>query len=184
MSDTIEYLVGPGSVLLEIHGNWDEFATLNAAPDLTVQAVLGRRLGDFIAGPETRLIYEVLVARILETGKSVRLTHRCDSPTCRRHMEMRVEPAAPGVARFRSRLLREEPRETQRLLDGDAPRSHEMMTMCSWCKRVRGEADTWVNVEDYVERTSLFEANLLPRLSHGICRHCAAEMDALIDSIT
>lgn len=183
MSDTIEYLVGPGSVLLEIHGNWDEFASLNAAPDLTVQAVLGRRLGDFIAGPETRHIYEALMERILRTGEPVRFTHRCDSPGRRRHMEMLVEPAAPGVVRFRSRLLREEPREIQHLLDHEAPRSDELLTMCSWCKRVRDEADTWVNVEDYVARTGFLEVDVLPQLSHGLCPQCEADMQALTHSV-
>lgn len=184
MPDTIEYLVGPDSVVLEIHGNWDEFATLNAARDLTAQSVLGQRLSDFIAGPETRMIYEALVARILDTGESVRFTYRCDGPDCRRHMEMRVEPAAPEVVRFLSRLLREEPREVQHLLDDHARRSDEILTMCSWCKRVRDDAvDEWLDVEDYVVRTKLLEAAVLPQLSHGLCPHCEAEMDGLIASV-
>lgn len=177
MPVTIEYLVGPDSVVLEIHGNWDGFATLNAARDLTAQSVLGHRLGDFIAGPETRIIYDTLVTRILETGESVRFTYRCDGPDCRRHMEMRVEPAAPGVVRFKSRLIREEPREIQHLLDDHAPRSEQILTMCSWCKRVRDD------VEDYVVRTHLLESEVLPQLSHGLCPHCEAEMDGLIASV-
>lgn len=183
MADIIEYLVGPDSVVLEIHGDWDEFATHNAARDLTAQAVLGRRLSDFVAGPETRMIYEALVQRILETGEPLQFKYRCDSPSCRRHMEMRVDLAAPDVVRFRSRLLREEPREIQMLLDQRARRSRDMLTMCSWCKRVRSDGDDWMDVEDYVEQSGLMEAETLPRLTHGVCPHCEAEMDALIGSV-
>lgn len=165
---------------MEIHGAWDEFARANAAAGLSVQTVLGRDLDDFVAGPETRLVYRALSERIRQTGEPARFTYRCDGPTCRRFMEMRLDLAAPDVVRFRSRVLREEARDAQPLLDVRTKRSDDLLTMCSWCKRMKIEGSDWVEVEDYVERTKLMEAEILPRLSHGMCPACEAELEPLI----
>lgn len=41
-----------------------------------------------------------------------------------------------------------------------------LLCMCAWCKRIRGEAESWESVEDYVQkRTSA-------SFSHGICPDC------------
>jgi hypothetical protein len=173
---TIEYLVGPDSTVLEIHGPWDDFARDNAATGLSAGSVLGRRLDDFVAGPEVRLIYQALLGRIRQTGKPARFTFRCDGPTCRRFMEMRLDLAAPDVVRFRSRVLREEPRDAQPLLDVRTKRSEVLLTVCSWCKRFKTESDDWVEVEEYVERTKLMEADILPRISHGMCPSCETDL--------
>jgi hypothetical protein len=177
----IEYLVGPDSTVLEIHGPWDEFARDNAATELSARSVIGCHLDDFVAGSEIRLVYQMLLERIRQTGEPARFTFRCDGPTCRRFMEMRLDLAAPGVVRFRSRVLREEPRDVQPLLDVGTKRSEDLLTLCSWCKRFKAESTDWVEVEDYVERVKVMEADVFPRLSHGICRSCKAELESLVD---
>jgi hypothetical protein len=43
--------------------------------------------------------------------------------------------------------------------------------MCGWCKRV-SVRNTWVEVEDAVLELRLFEREVLPDLTHGICPGC------------
>lgn len=41
-----------------------------------------------------------------------------------------------------------------------------LLCMCAWCKRIRGEAESWESVEDYVQRRTPAS------FSHGICPDC------------
>lgn len=177
-----EYLIKPDQTVVEIHGDWDSFALANQAPELLAHAVLGRKLSEFVKDAETRLIYAALVKRVLETGEPIRFRYRCDSPDRRRHMTMAMDLVGADILRFRSKVLREEPRDPLALLHRHATRSEEMLRMCGWCNRVNVAGDLWKEVEDYVEESGLLEATTLPRLTHGICPVCAVEMDRLMES--
>lgn len=178
----IEYMVRPDCTVVDVQGEWDTFATENDAADLTVSAVVGHDLREFLGGAETRLIYQALIERILGTGRLVRFPFRCDSPDARRYMEMEIERPDPDLIRFRSRMIREEDRPAQPLFNTKVARSDELLVTCSWCKRVKTEGDVWVEVEDYVASSGLMEADVLPRLTHGVCPDCEESMDALIES--
>lgn len=45
----------------------------------------------------------------------------------------------------------------------------QLLTMCAWCGRVRGEDGVWVTLEAYVQRTTDEE------LTRGLCPSCEAE---------
>jgi hypothetical protein len=182
MTSDIEYLLRTDQTVLEIHGDWDRFALENQAPELLARTVRGRKLTESVVDPETRLIYVALLKRVLETGEPIRFTYRCDSPDRARHMSMRIDPVGPDVLRFRSKLLREEPRDALALLDRDAARSRETLKMCGWCNRVNAAGDRWKEVEDHVAESGLLEATTMPLLNHGICPECALAMERLVES--
>ena len=92
-------------------------------------------------------------------------------------MELTVIPLANGDIEFDSRLIREEERNEIPLFDPDAPRSEELVVVCSWCKRVKVN-DHWLEVEDAVKLLGLFNAARMPRISHGICPHCFEQINA------
>ena len=71
-------------------------------------------------------------------------------------------------ARLRSEEAREEP---QPLLDPEAPRAEDTLTMCGWCDRFEVDGE-WVEVEEAALRLELFNRSELPVLSHGICPDC------------
>jgi hypothetical protein len=66
-------------------------------------------------------------------------------------------------------------REPVRLLDADCDRNDEFVTICGWCKKVRLEDLSWVEVEEAVQQLRIFDALSLPRLSHGMCEPCHDE---------
>lgn len=136
---------------------------------------LGRSLWDYVSGGEMKKLQRLLVRRIRDEVGDIELPFRCDAPSMRREMEIRIV-ARPGgrVVLFSSRLRAEEERDLpQRLLDPATPRSDEMLEMCGWCDRfeVAGE---WVEVEEAARRLGLFNRPRLPALSHGICPDCNA----------
>jgi hypothetical protein len=89
-------------------------------------------------------------------------------------MELDLEPGADDVVNFACRIVKIESRPRVALLAGDVERSDQVVTVCSWCKKVRIGTGDWVEVEEAVDRLELFNANVRPRLNHGICPPCGA----------
>jgi hypothetical protein len=50
-------------------------------------------------------------------------------------------------------------------------RAQELLTLCSWCKKVRLPEGNWVEVETAALRLEFFLGDA-PQLSHGICPPC------------
>src|SRR5689334_20177001 len=80
--------------LVFVDDGWCAFARENDAPEYAVpDGLYGRDLLSFISEPTTRLIYSVLMQRVLEGQHSIALPFRCDAPATRRWLEMQMRPA-------------------------------------------------------------------------------------------
>ncbi len=166
------YEVDSADRIRSVSPDWEAFARENGAPELHSAAVVGRPLLDFLVGDEVQQLYLMLMARVRETGEPVDLPFRCDGPTMRRWMRLRIARLGRGRLRFEGRIERRAAREPVALFDRDAPRSTKaLVTVCSWCKRVR-VAGEWVEVEIAIERLGMFEREPVPGLTHGICAAC------------
>jgi hypothetical protein len=176
-TDDIVYRIDARGRLSYVNAIWDAFAIANDAPELVSSAIVGRPLDDFIADAETRQIVRILVQRVSEGGRPLRLTFQCDAPGERRTLELTIVPIDGGVE-FRTRPQNREARGSQRLLDRRSERSSEFLVMCSWCNRAR-IGDGWFDLEVAVDRLGLFEERALPMLTHGICADCAEQFLAV-----
>jgi hypothetical protein len=136
---------------------WLDFARANGAPELTREAVVGRALRPFIAGTEAGDLAALLMATARRGGAALVVPFRCDSVDERRFMTMTLEAEPGGVVHVCCRLDRAETRAAVPLLDRHAPRSDELVVVCSWCRRVR-RGDAWRDVE-----TSIADGELLGR---------------------
>jgi hypothetical protein len=170
----IHYRLNDRDEIVFLNEAWGPFAVANGDDRLAAAEVLGRPLWEFISDPTTRHLYRDILARA-RRGAPVRFTFRCDSPSCRRVLAMDVSGGPGGAVEFRTRVLSEEAREPQPLLERDRPRSEEFVRMCGWCKKV-DVGGRWAEVEEAVARLGLFDRPLLPRLTHGICEDCYARM--------
>ncbi len=148
---------------------YDQFAAANDGMSCASGAVLHHPLWGFITDRTTRQLYRDILGRV-RRGRPVRFPFRCDSPACRRLMEMDIGGAG-GTVEFRVRTIAEDSRPFQALLAAEAPRSRELLRACSWCKKVH-VGDAWAEVEDAVARLRLFERPVLPAVTHGICEPC------------
>ena len=166
------YRINASDRLIFVNEDWLEFARENQAEGLTRENVLNRSLWDFVTDPETQHIYELVFERVRSGGFGVTLPYRCDSPDRRRFMELEVTPLPAGSLQIVSRLLREEMRETIRLLEPKSVARGEILSMCGWCKRIRVGDNTWLEVEEAVAEMDLFAAPELPRISHITCPSC------------
>lgn len=159
--------------IIRVSGNWLLFAQENQAgeschPDV----IISRSIWEFIDGIETRHFYEIILKTVRARNKAVVLPFRCDSPEKRRHLELTITPVQQEQVEFASITILEELRDSVEVLKLGAPRTDELIKMCSMCKKVVLSDDTWVEVEAAVVSLKLFEKGKLPRISHGLCNEC------------
>lgn len=173
------YVVNAHDVITSVSANWLAFAQENGAPDLTEQAVLGQSLWHFIDGAPTVRLYQAVLQRIRTSVPRIMLPFRCDSPALRHYMRLEISCQPQGSIQFEGLLERVEPTEWFKVLDSRAPRSHDSLTLCSFCKRALVEPRGWPEIEDAIVRLHLFEAVRSPQLRHAICPDCLAAADVL-----
>ncbi len=176
------YTIDAGDRILSANQNWFAFALENGVSDLTEQNVIGRIIWDFISDGTTRHIFEVLFKKVRESGAEMKLPYRCDSPGCKRYMELTLIRRPQNIIEFRSRILREEIRQPVRLLENNINRSNERLVMCGWCKKVRMPDGTMVEAEEAVQILNLFDSPCLPHITHSICEPCGAMFERQIES--
>ena len=166
------HTVGAEGNIAAVNDEWVEFASENGAPELGREAVVGRALWGFMEGRETRHISRLLLDKVSRSGKGLTIPYRCDSPELRRFMEMEIVPVENGTVEFRSRILKFEYRDPVMLLDSQAARTDEFLTICSWCRRAR-IASMWIELDEAVKKLDLFSSASLPQLTHGMCQDCS-----------
>ena len=162
-----------------VNDAWLAFAAENDW-GISATQVVGSTLIKYISDPETRHIYNLLVNRAWEEGRHARFNYRCDSPDCRRYMEMQIyHNQICNQVEFRSRVLHMERREPVDLMDPcHEKRSDEILRVCGWCKAVRVD-HAWLEVEQAVERLGILSDRILPQISHGICPDCSKRMTSV-----
>lgn len=159
-----------------VNTDWLDFATENGWP-VSSANLIGSPLSAYIADRETQHLYRLIIDTTRAHRRTVVFNYRCDSPDCRRFLEMSIHhDQASDTVEFRSRVLRLEPRPTVALLEPtDRTRSSDLLNLCGWCKSAQVD-DQWVEVEEAVRRLRLFDRKQLPLLSHGICPSCLGSL--------
>ena len=174
------YATDADGCLVFVDEAWCDFARANDAPQYAVPAALyGRPLLAFISESTTKHVYSVLMQRVIEERKVIRVPFRCDAPALRRWMELTMTARDDGGVDFVGRQLRAEPRRPPLAFHRPPHPSALMLRMCSWCKNVELPAGRWDTVEEAVRVLGLFGERGVPDITHGICPPCQAlfEMD-------
>ena len=167
----IVYRLNDEDEIVYVNEGWAEFALSNDASDLLPERVLNRPLWEFVSDDTTVHLYRQIL-QLARDGRPARFNFRCDSPECRRLMEMTVSGLDGSGVQFETRVLREEERPRKELLDRYGPRASKMLRICGWCKRMNLDGESWGEIEEAVTSLRLFEYRALPMLTHGMCETC------------
>lgn len=172
------YLLDDDLRITGVDEAFERFAVENAAPELCGTALVGRRVLSCISDETTAHLYKHLYERVLREGARVTLPIRCDGPTVRRFLDVHIEPRRPTGLLVRNVVTRVEERPYMSLLDREARRVREqLLVICGWCNAV-GVSGRWCEVEEAVQALRLFEQELMPILSHGVCHTCLERVSA------
>jgi hypothetical protein len=158
--------------IVHVNDDWLAFAGENTAPQLTASVVLHQPIWHFIQGQETSYLYKHIFTRVRAGVSPVKFPFRCDSPDCRRFMEMKLSLLPGAAIQFISHLVREEWRDPVDLLDASRDKSGEFLKICSWCKTINIPGRGWVEIEAAIGALDLFGHHTMPRMTHTICDSC------------
>lgn len=177
----IIYRINENNDIVFVNEEWTHFASANNGAHLFPTQILYKNLLDFISDITTRHLYESIIARV-RAGCPVSFSFRCDSPTCRRLMEMKVTLCPEGLVEFESSLIQAEER-TEVVLPYSSSSSEEaFLRQCGWCNRI-DVAGQWVEIEEALKPLGVFENATLPSLTHSICEACFLAMKATLKNL-
>jgi hypothetical protein len=166
------WIIDAADKISYVNDDWLTFARDNTAPQLNASVVLDRPIWRFIQGQETGYLYQQIFDRVRAGVSPVKFPFRCDSPDCRRFMEMKLSLLPGGAIQFISHLVREEWRDPVDLLDASRDRSGEFLKVCSWCKKINIPGQGWGEIEAAIGPLDLFGHHTTPRMTHTICDSC------------
>lgn len=178
------YRVDATDRIVYVNEAWDAFARENEGVAATAARVVGRPIWDFISDRTTRMIYQNALERI-RSGTELRFSFRCDSPSCRRRMEMQISRSdEPGSVEFRSVTIAEEHRQLPRVAQGELGSGDEepLLRVCGWCNRIDVDG-AWKEIEEALPLLRLMERAKPPMATHGICESCVEKMTAELTEI-
>lgn len=168
---TFIYQIDSDDVITFANQAWWDFAAENEAPHLTPETVLNRPLWHFITDKQTEYLYRLAVEKVRFEQRQLVIPFQCDSPDCRRSMEMIVLPRPQAAIQFESRVLKLEYRPPVELLQPATPRSDDSVRICGWCKKIWDfKTGRWIEV-GALSRPSKASVKA-PRLSHITCFPC------------
>jgi hypothetical protein len=166
------WIIDSADKIVHVNDAWLVFARENNAPQLTAALVLDQPIWRFIQGQETIYLYKQIFGRVRAGVSPVKFPFRCDSPDCRRFMEMQLSLLPGDAIQCISHILREERRDPVDLLDASRDRSGEFLKFCSWCKMVTIPGRGWGEIEEAIEALDLFGNHPMLRMTHTICDSC------------
>ena len=169
---TFIWIIDDADKIVRVNDAWLAFAVENTTPQLTATVVLDQPIWRFIQGQETGYLYQQIFSRVRAGVSPVKFPFRCDSPDCRRFMEMQLSLLPGGGIQFMSHMVREERRDPVDLLDASRDRSGEFLKVCSWCKRIDIPGQGWGEIEAAIGALDLFDHLSMPRMTHTICDAC------------
>ena len=171
LASPVVYCIDRDNRLCSFNEEWDRFAVTNNSGAIVAEKLLGTSLLDHISDDTLRHLTEQLIDKVRKEAVTISLPMRCDSPDVIREMTIGLSPGDSGEVQFVVKLLRAELREPVVLLDPEAERSDEFLSICSWCKRVAHEG-IWKSLDDAIKALSLLETERPPKVTHGLCADC------------
>jgi hypothetical protein len=182
--ETYSHRVDKNDIIIDVSDNWQSFAQENlGARRLFPENIIGSSLWDHIRDPETMHLYKIILQKVRDHNRQATFSFRCDSPEKRRFLKLSVIPMKNGTVDFKSQVIKTELRKPVELIRSDIQRSGEVLRVCSMCKKIAISENEWKELELAVQELRLFEKDILPQLTHGVCQSCydaaLAELDRL-----
>lgn len=177
-SQMLTYWLDKNDIIQKVGAGWDAFALANDGQQSLAEQVLGQRLWTFINGSATRLWVDAVLGHARITGKLVERRYRCDSPTDKRFMLMRVIPHNDGLLEVQCNLEQELPQQVRVEVEAKTRRIPSLKVRCSICNRIKINADTWQEADEAVLKGEL--ANTAPvKVIYGVCADCQVAVKSL-----
>jgi hypothetical protein len=169
----IIYRVDVNDRITFVNSRWIAFAKKKGMRLQSSRGVVGTRLWQHVSDMTARHLYNIFMAKVRKTGKTVTVPFRCDSPKVLRFMEMQIVRLSETELEFKSLLLHEQAAVPGEWSGANEPDPDPFLLMCIWCHKVK--SSRWLGVEKAVRDLDLFAKPCLPLISHIICPQCQSK---------
>ena len=155
---------------------WNQLVQESGSYELLPENILGGSLWNLIDGETTKTLYLIILRRVRGGGFTIRFRFRCDVLGGRKLMQMKVTRLTNGEIQFETRRLDADeelllPR-SEKAFEPEARTVEEIIVICSWCNKIKIDDGDWQEIEESIKKLSLFEQEVLPQASHGMCDDC------------
>lgn len=177
----VRYAIDSNDAIDFVNEDWDVFAERNSGGRVLGDKILGRSIWDFLDDAHTCEFYRIMLEQVRGGRGPIQFGFRCDSDTERRFLRMNIARSNDLRVEFTVTPIALQTRPAISLLDEDAEHLDQMVTVCSWCKRVRCADGTWLDIEDAMPLVRPFSSNKVPHITHGMCADCLATETRVLD---
>jgi len=164
--------------IVHLSEHWGAFARSCFPVPLLARDVVHRNLRAFISDETAWECYRIILDRVAKDQRPVTLTARCDGAVPRA-MSLTFSPLNEDAVQCQWSF--HPPTESSNLpppaLRVPVRQRQELLRMCGWCHNVY-VAGEWKKIEKVAASMRLMEAVELPKITHGICPCCVAELRA------
>ena len=170
----VSYRINERDEIISVNDAWCRYASDHGWEGISPDKALFKPVYHYITDSTTSRLYQYLFKRVRQ-GSSVRYRFNCESNSHRRLMEMTVTSLGDsGDVELTARMLSKQVNREQYQSIGEL-QLDEFLRACGWCCRIDMDG-FWIDVEHAVEKLGMFEFSRLPKLTHGICKDCYADM--------
>lgn len=170
----LHYEIDGSDRICAVGGDWDAFVRENeCSAGLLASNVVGRSLWGFVTGDDVQALYRACFALARKQGRRLRFGFRCDSPTHRRSLLMRVAAGSGGSILLSTITTSVTPWDELGPLELERPERSSAMVMCGLCRSVR-TASAWIPVDEWARRhgpTSTFQHE---STRFTVCHSCSS----------
>ena len=130
--------------------------------------LIGLNYFDFADDQMLIKILKEIFIKVRKKNKTFVTTYRCDNEQSIRLFTLEIIPLDSGKIRLIHRLKNETNREIKLNLE---KRSDKIYYLCAWCNKIK-VGDSFVEIDDAVNKLKILEYNYLPKFSHIMCNDC------------
>ncbi|MET0754206.1 MAG: hypothetical protein ABWZ66_12570 [Pyrinomonadaceae bacterium] len=167
----ILYLINNEDEVIFANNEWLEFVSDKDGDDITPENQPRQSLWDLINDNTTEDFYRMLLKQV-RAGYSVKFKVRCGAPRRQTLMRMTVSLQQNGDVQFGARAVWTDELRPQNFLNGSISHMDEVIIICSWCNKIKVDEGDWQEIEEFQKNLGLFDLEILPQPSHGMCDDC------------
>jgi hypothetical protein len=171
LSDSdVSYRLDGQDRIVEVGGHWDRLAHENEGAAVVADRVLGTTLYAHVADEASRMFVWTMLDSVRKLRRPSTKPYRCDSPECRRHMQMTIVPEAAGGLLVQHQLIKIEKRPVRMRFVGLASEGLARVVRCSMCVRLK-IAGVWHEPKPEL-LTGLTHNDGATRVVYSVCEDC------------
>jgi len=174
MNVKLSYWVDKKNTIQKVNDSWDQAMDAESWSHRAASFnIIGQNILDFIVDDITRMYVASMLDAVRVCAKPLVRPYRCDSPECKRYMQMTVTPDADGLVRVSHELIKTEQLKQKAYFFNDQTNKnfsahHVRCSLCNKLKKIG--SSNWEDVDKLSDRGQMMQKG--NPVLYGVCPKC------------